>query len=146
MTQNKTFRAATSNDYDEIVALLKEENLPTEDLSKELPHFFVIESDGRIAGAIGLELHERQGLLRSMIVHKDYRNRAIASTLVNELLQYATGAGIENVYLITTTAEGYFAKKGFDTIDRKHVAPVILSSSEFSSLCPSTATVMVKKI
>ena len=139
-------RTATTNDFEQLITLLQTENLPTEDISRELSHFFVIAEAGNIIGAIGLELYGKNGLLRSLIVDRYYRNQSLASILLDALLVYAAKQGINSLYLITTTAEKYFARKTFTVISRALIPLSISSSREFSTLCPATATVMLKNI
>lgn len=139
-------RTASSDDFKTVTALLQSESLPVEDIRKDLAHFFVIEGDNKIIAAGGLEVYGNDGLVRSMIVDRDYRNHSLAAILLNKLQGYAAEQGITALYLITTTAEGYFAKKGFKVIAREEVSSSLASSREFSMLCPSTATVMMKEL
>lgn len=137
-------RIAGSGDFQKVTELLQSENLPVEDIPKDLAHFFVIDYGSKIVAAGGLEVYENTGLLRSIIVDKDFRNRSLAAILLNRLLLYATEQEITALYLITTTAEKYFEKTGFTTTSRDKVPSSVASSREFSTLCPSTATVMKK--
>ena len=146
MTSEAAVRKAIPKDFAAITKLLQGVNLPTSDVSTDLTHFFVIEEDGEIIASAGLELYDNLGLLRSVAVDKNHRNRSLAMVLVKKLLSYATGEKLKALYLITTTAEHYFAKRGFQTVNRDTIPAPITSSSEFSSTCPSTATVMVKEL
>ncbi|MBC7827459.1 MAG: GNAT family N-acetyltransferase [Chitinophagaceae bacterium] len=138
-------RSATANDYEAVVKLLQSENLPAEDIPTGLCHFFVIEHNGNIVSVAGIEVYGQEGLLRSMVVDKHYRNQSLATTLLNKILGHAIDQGIARIYLITTTAEKYFAAKGFSVVHRTEVPSSISSSQEFSKLCPSTAIVMTRK-
>ena len=51
---------------------------------------------------------------------------------------------ISALYLLTTTAAGFFPKFGFERIDRCDVPRSVQMSVEFTSACPSSATVMRK--
>jgi amino-acid N-acetyltransferase len=137
---------ATSGDYDNVTALLSSQHLPAEDIDKTLSHFFVAKEDGAIMAVIGLEVYGTAGLLRSMATYPAHRNKGIASMLVLELINYAKQKGIQEVFLLTETAETYFAKKGFIRIRRDEVPIAIKKSSEFSHLCPSSAILMKKEI
>jgi amino-acid N-acetyltransferase len=130
----------------EIIALLQSQQLPVEDLPSRLSDFFVAQEDGKLIGLIGMEQYGEYGLLRSMVVHPDFRNKQIAADLVQTLEQRATAAGIKALYLLTETAAGYFSKKEFSTIQREEVPAVVKASSEFSHVCPVSATVMVKQL
>jgi arsenate reductase (thioredoxin) len=85
-------------------------------------------------------------LLRSMITNPAYRNKGIAGKLVRQLFQYAQSLKLTEIYLLTETAEKYFANKGFTSVLRDNVPEAIKQSQEFSHTCPSTAIVMKKEI
>ena len=129
----------------EMIALLQSQQLPVEDLPSQLSDFFVAQEDGKLIGLIGMEQYGEYGLLRSMVVHPDFRNQQIAAALVKTLEQRATAAGIKALYLLTETAAIYFSKKGFSTVQRETVPDAIKVSSEFSHVCPVSATVMAKQ-
>ncbi len=137
---------ATAGDYDNVTALLSSEHLPVEDIDKTLSHFFVAKEDAAIMAVIGLEVYGTAGLLRSIATDPAHRNKGIASMLVLELINYAKQKGIQEVFLLTETAETFFAKKGFIGIRRDEVPIAIKKSSEFSHLCPSSAILMKKEI
>ena len=137
---------ADKSQYKEVCDLLSVEKLPTEDLHPELPNFLVAENNGKVIGSIGLEKYNDSALLRSMIVESTHRNEGIASRLVNELIQHAISNDVKSLYLITNTAETYFAKKGFIKIERDNVAPEVLQSKEFNGLCPASSTIMFKQL
>ena len=50
--------------------------------------------------------------------------------------------GIREFYLLTTTAQEYFRKRGFKVIDRDEVHPQLLGSEEFRGACPDSAVCM----
>jgi len=129
-----------------IIGLLQDENLPVGDLPVDLHHFFIAEQDEKVVGAIGLELYSSYGLLRSMVVRKDYRNNQIATVLVEKIESYATSLKITQLYLLTETAADYFKKKYYHTVERSNVPEAIKQSSEFSSVCPVSAAVMFKDL
>ena len=140
-----TLKPATFAEREPIISLLKSENLPTEDIGS-LENFFVAFSDDEAVGAIGLEVYGNGGLLRSLIVNSSYRKQNIAGELISALEARAIDLGINEVYLLTETAPGYFETRGFIKITRDEVPDNIKSSSEFSSVCPASAIVMKKNI
>ena len=131
---------------DEIICLLQSQNLPTGDLPASLTGFYTALEYDKIIGVIGMERYGQYGLLRSMVVHPEYRNKQVAKTLVDNLEQTAASAGIVSIYLLTETAAKYFEGKGYKTIDRKEVPAPVTTSTEFSHVCPVSATVMTKMI
>lgn len=130
----------------QIVSLLQANHLPVDDLPVMLNNFFVAMDQGTVIGGIGMETHGQYGLLRSMVVHPDYRNKNIATTLVAWLEMKAIESGIVELYLLTETASGYFQKKGFDVIERSNVPAPVTQSSEFSHVCPVSAIIMKKSL
>ncbi len=146
MTETISIQAATTSDYQAVCELLLKHKLPTEDINQGLAHFFIVKQHGLPVGVIGMELYSEYGLLRSMATDPAYRNNGIASSLVAELFNYGKRLGLKEMYLLTETAENYFAKKGFQKINREETPTAIKQSAEFSHLCPSTAVVMKKEI
>ena len=66
------------------VALLRAAELPTEDLTEShLQHFFMASSPVSVVGLVGLELHGRHALLRSLVVHPNVRAKRIGSELID---------------------------------------------------------------
>lgn len=128
-----------------VIALLQSGQLPVEDLPASFSNFFMAVDGDTIVGVIGLEQYEQYGLLRSMIVNKAYRNRNIASQLVQALEKHAAALEINVIYLLTETAPLYFERKGYQRIAREEVPEAIKASSEFSHVCPVSAIVMKKQ-
>ena len=135
-------RAASAADHPSVVALLEAAALPVAGVTPALSDFFVAEDRGRIVGAIGLETYVPGGLLRSAVVDPAARGTGIGVALVERVLGHARERGIRSVYLLTTTAERYFPRFGFDRITRDEVAERVRTSVEFREACPASAVVM----
>lgn len=130
----------------ELIQLLESQKLPFEDLPTGLNNFYAAVEDDQVVGLIGMELYGPYGLLRSMVVHPEFRNRQIAENLVRQIEEKAASAGIVSMFLLTETAENYFSRKGYEKISREEVPADVKSSSEFSHVCPVSATVMKKHL
>lgn len=137
---------ASASQRDAIIGLLQSQNLPSEDLAQLLQDFYVATEEEKVIGLIGMERYGAFGLLRSMVVHPDYRNRHIAAKLVQLLEEKAAASGIQALYLLTETAEPYFHRKGYTKISREEVPAEVRVSSEFSHVCPVSAAVMKKNL
>lgn len=137
---------ATEQNRSEITELLQSQKLPAEDLPWLLTGFYVAVDNHKVVGAIGMERYNHYGLLRSMVVHPDYRNRQIAATLVKMLEEQAVSSGVTAMYLLTETAAAYFSRKGYESISRDDVPDAVKQSSEFSHVCPVSALVMSKTL
>jgi amino-acid N-acetyltransferase len=111
-----------------------------------LPRFVMAEADGSVAGVAGLEVYDRDGLLRSVAVADDWRGRGLGGVLTATILAAAKADGLRSVYLLTDTAEGYFPRHGFRRIARSEVPDTVTASVEFRELCPASSAVMVTEL
>jgi amino-acid N-acetyltransferase len=141
-----TYSIAHKDDLPSIIELLSENTLPSIDVHHYIDNFIVSKSDGRIIGTIGIEKCGSEGLLRSLSVSSDFRNKNIGKRLYLKLLEHALENNIKRFHLLTTTAEAYFKRLDFEIKDRSEAPEVIKTTLEFSSLCPSSSTYMVKTI
>jgi len=66
--------------------------------------------------------------------------------LTDAAIRLARDLQVPAIYLLTTTADRYFPKFGFEPIQRADVPPMVQTSVEFTSACPSSATVMRKSL
>ena len=140
------FRQATDRDLDAVEGLLSASKLPLEGVKENFSSFVVAEDGGEIAGAIGLEKFGSVALLRSAVVSPAHRGSGVGSRLVERVLERAARDGIEELFLLTTTAEKYFPRFGFSNTTRSDVPPSVKASAEFQGACPDTAVVMKRRI
>jgi N-acetylglutamate synthase-like GNAT family acetyltransferase len=113
-------------------------------------HFgsFLVARDGRglLFGCIGLETYGKVGLLRSLAVESARRGEGVGNGLVEELFASARSRGIETLYLLTTTAERYFPRFGFEVIPRAEADVKLAASEELRGACPATAVLMRRRL
>jgi amino-acid N-acetyltransferase len=130
-----------------IQKLLADCELHTEDLSSnKLKDFIVCRQGARIVGVVGVEIAKPYALLRSLAVAEAYRNQGVAANLVDSMQRYALSRGVGTLYLLTMTADKFFARQGFAPIER-HTAPEEMQmTAEFKNLCPAAAVCMCKVI
>lgn len=139
-------RKATSADLTAVEGLLSASDLPLDGVKDNFSNFVVAEDDGEIAGAIGLEEFGAVALLRSAVVSPEHRGSGVGRRLVERLLEGAEVAGIEELYLLTTTADQYFPRFGFTRTTRSAVPDAVKASAEFQGACPDTAVVMTRRV
>ena len=139
-------RRATTKDLPAVEKLLVASKLPTEGVRDNFSNFVVADDDGAIAGAIGLEKYGSVALLRSAVVAPDRRGTGVGGKLVAQLIERAEEAGVDELYLLTTTAEEYFPKFGFIRTTRAAVPEAVKASAEFRGACPDTAVVMTRRV
>jgi amino-acid N-acetyltransferase len=129
------------------VALLQAQGLPISDITDEhLEHFFFIGSDGSPSGLVGLEIYGSDALLRSLVVGENARATCLGSALTDHAEQYAASKGVRSIYLLTTTAETFFQRLGYERIERSQAPASIERTREFASLCPASSAFMVKSL
>jgi amino-acid N-acetyltransferase len=140
-------RAGGPQDLAEVIALLNRSRLPTADLqSASHLQMWVLESEQAPAGVIALERFSTQGLVRSLTVAPEFRKRGCGKELVARLEQDARRDGVEQLVLLTETAERFFQSLGYAVIERAMVHGQIKASAEFRSLCPASAVCMHKAL
>lgn len=132
---------------DDIRDLLSRLDLPHSDLTpSHLEHFLVCHEDGDIVGVVGLELYDNVALLRSLAVRPTHRNRGIGARLTEKIEHYGRRNGVNELYLLTTTASDYFDRQRYETIDRDDLPSAIRETEEATQLCPASATCMRKDL
>lgn len=139
-------RTAQESDLPAVLGLLARAQLPTAGVGNAQSQFVIAESDGKLVGVVGLELYGESALLRSAAVEESWRGSGVGRVLVERALDVAQARGIEDVFLLTTTAENYFPRFGFTCVSRDSVTPGVKSSVEFQEACPASATVMKKAL
>ena len=137
---------AVSADEAVIRQLLREAALPDGDFAAHLGHFLVARQVGAVVGAVGYEKHGSDALLRSLVIAPGCRNAGLGGRLVAQISARARAAGLTRLYLLTTTAEKFFAARGFAPVDRKAVPAAVAATPEFRSLCPASAVCMVREV
>lgn len=131
----------------ELTALLAACQLPFEDLTAaHLPNFRVIREGDLVVAAGGLEIYGTAALLRSVAVAETHRGRNFGSQIVAHLEQFAGEKGVRELYLLTTTAAGFFARRGYREIARETVPAAIRQTGEFAHICPVSAVCMHKQL
>jgi amino-acid N-acetyltransferase len=136
---------ARRSDLVGIHCLLNQHSLPSADVTEDsLDQFFVYRDEIGVAGIVALERYEDVALLRSLVVADRCGGCGLGRRLVAAAEELAQELHVPHIYLLTTTAESYFESLGFRTISRENAPPLIKQCSQFKTLCPSTAVLMVK--
>jgi amino-acid N-acetyltransferase len=136
---------ASQNSFSAAIALLKKNNLPTEDLDpgKQL---FVVEEGDEVIATIAVEYDYNNALLRSLSVSEDKRRTGIGAELVRFVEDYVAEQGVQNIFLLTTTASHFFSRRGYKTVDRSDVPDFIKNTKEYSFICASSSILMKKSL
>lgn len=134
-------RQASLDDWSEVAMLLKRCGLPADDTQETIEAFQVALDKGRIVGCAAVEQGGRSVVVRSAAVDFAYRDRGIASRLIETLLLRARGTGAHEAYLLSTTAPLYFARWGFSLFPAEKAPAEVRASTVFrnaertSALC-----------
>jgi amino-acid N-acetyltransferase len=124
--------------------LLKDNELPYSDINTESVQLFSIEQDKQTIGIIGFEQYGKHGLLRSFVIEKQYRSKGLGARILSDFEKMASEQGITEFFILTTTADKFFARNGFEVFDRNAVPQLIANTTEFDSICPASAVCMRK--
>jgi len=100
------------------------------------------EHDGCLLGTAATERHGDLAFLRSVAVHAPARRHGLGKALVERALADARAAGAREAWLLTETAESFFAGLGWSRAERTDAPDAIARSVEFTTACPATAIAM----
>ena len=134
------------NRKSDIIYLLSHYNLITQDIDLNYQLFYGIKKKQKYVAIGGLEYHRPYGLIRSIAVDPEQQLRGYAKHICEALKKQALADNLVELYLLTETAEKFFAKQNYLLIDRADVPSSIKSTSQFSTLCPDDAKVMKLKL
>jgi amino-acid N-acetyltransferase len=137
---------ARPGDADAILQLVSQSGLPIDGLTEHLSTTLVARDGRDIVGTAALELYADGALLRSVTVAPQRRDRGLGHELTKAAIHLAQEHGVPALYLLTTTAGRFFPKFGFERVPRTDVPATVQASIEFTSACPSSATVMRRSL
>ncbi|WP_267161875.1 arsenic resistance N-acetyltransferase ArsN2 [Halovenus salina] len=140
MPDNINLRAAETADTRYAESLLAENDLPTADPS--VVQLYVCTVDGDRVGVGGIERYGTVALLRSVAIEESARGRGYGTALTEALFDRARDEGIDELFLLTTTAADFFRGLGFERVDRAAAPGSIRETTQFTEVCPDTATCM----
>lgn len=139
---DKTIRIAKHGELEKVLRLLQRLDLPIDGVEEHFDEFLVFEEQGRVMGAVGLEVYGAVGLLRSLAVEPLEQSSGLGSRLVEAVLKRARERKLDALYLLTTTADRYFPRFGFEPIARDEMDPRLGASKELQGACPQRAVCM----
>lgn len=146
VTEAVALRRAETSDFDGLVALLRECRLPLAGIREAFAGAVVASLGGEIVGCVAVERYGGDALLRSLAVSPRARGRGIGRDLTDRALDLARSQGARDVYLLTETADAFFARRGFAVQDRSRAPAALQASIEFRSACPESARLMHTRV
>jgi amino-acid N-acetyltransferase len=141
-----TLQPAGADGLAYVERLLEANDLPARDVRSKPDCFYVGYDGGRRVGVGGVEPCGTAGLLRSVAVEASVRERGYGTALCEALEARARADGIDDLYLLTTTAAAFFADRGYGPVARDGVPGPIQETTQFSDLCPASATCLRKSL
>lgn len=123
-----------------LLAWLKDADLPTADLWEGDVSYFALGDPTAAFG--GLVRDGDIVLLRSIVVDPARRGSGIGAQLVEALLAECRGA---DVWLLTNSAEAFFARHGFARVDRPLAPKAVAASRQFRELCAASSALMHRR-
>jgi len=129
------------------IRLLQDAGLPTEDLTaSHIEHFYFAGSAAQPTGLVGLEIFGDVALLRSLVVAPERRGLGDGAKLLEHAERQARSQGVDAIYLLTTTAESFFTKRGYARTGRDTAPADIRATREFGGICPASSAFMIKTL
>ena len=138
--------AATDRDLPQVRGLLAQHHLPLDGVDDHVRTMLVARDGSRVVGTAALELYPDGALLRSVAVDRTEQGRHLGHQLTEAALRLAEEHGAKAVFLLTTTAERFFPRFGFEQVAREEVPTSVRVSVEFTSACPQSAIAMRKRL
>ncbi len=138
---------AGASDLADVARLLEAAKLHSRDVTAGMMSHYLLARRGReLVGVIGLEPYGRVGLLRSLAVAGEERGRGLGIALTRALEGRSRDLGIADLYLLTVTAERFFAKLGYRALARAEAPAEIRGTTEYRELCSESSILMVKRL
>lgn len=141
-----TFSPLPHGLYDVLRLALDAARLPTDDLDLPGRSFFDLSDDQGPIGFIGLEGDGADRLLRSLVVLPSRKRQGHGGLLVAHAEAAARRDGVERLHPLTTTVADFFRARGYREADRTDAPDAIRAAAQFTSLCPGSATYLVKEM
>lgn len=131
--------------YERFVSALRDAGMPTDDLDGG-GRFFALPSDGDANAFGGLEGSGPDQPLRSVVVPRGDRGHGSGRRIVEALVRQARREGAERLWLLTSSADRFFADLGWTIADRASAPEAVRATSQFAGLCPASAVLMCQRL
>jgi HAD superfamily hydrolase (TIGR01457 family) len=137
-------RSAHRDDVRPIEALLTSSGLRADGVDGRVSTTILAETgqdDGSVIGTASLvrTADPTAGLLRSVAVADAVRGTGIGRLVTAAAMASGRVEGLERVYLLTETAEGFFERLGFHRIERAELPAAVSETAHAGQECPDAA-------
>jgi amino-acid N-acetyltransferase len=141
-----TFSPLPQGQHDVLRPALEAVRLPTDDLDDSGHAFFELSDELGPIGFVGVEGIGTDRLLRSLVVLPSRKRQGHGGLLMAHAEAYARQDGVQRLHLLTTDVADFFRVRGYRPADRADAPAAIVATAQFSSLCPSSATYLIKDL
>lgn len=135
-------RPAVGPDLPHIAAMLHAGGLISGAARERVGRTLVAEADRTVLATAAWEPTDEAALLRSVAVAEEHRRSGAGTIVVAAALRRIADAGFREVYLMTESAERFFASCGFTPIARDALPESVLRHPQVSRECTAAATAM----
>jgi amino-acid N-acetyltransferase len=135
-------KRAAADDWPAIRDLLTEAGLPLDGAAEAFATGVVASHGDRLVGCAAIESYDGAALLRSVAVVPDQRGTGVGTSLIHAIEDLARDGRVMSVILLTETAEHWFSRLGYASIDRSSVPADVAGSIEFVTACSANAVAM----
>jgi N-acetylglutamate synthase-like GNAT family acetyltransferase/gamma-glutamylcyclotransferase (GGCT)/AIG2-like uncharacterized protein YtfP len=136
-----SLRPARAADRAGILALLRACGLVAE-VPEDVAGFVVAGAPGAPRGCAAAEVHGADALLRSVATVAEARGGGHGARLAEAALALAAVRGARVAWLLTETAESFFARRGFQRVSRSQAPGWLLAHRQWQDQCPASAVLM----
>jgi amino-acid N-acetyltransferase len=137
---------SNESEFEAFREAVKSAGLQHQDLNYQNQVLISYYQNEQLVGTGGLEVMDRFALLRSVSVNAQSRGQNLGKQITADLLKNVEQSKLDAVFLLTETAKDFFEKQGFESVSRDSAPVEIKSTTQFSSMCPVSASFMVKKL
>ncbi|WP_221567312.1 GNAT family N-acetyltransferase [Alkalihalobacillus sp. TS-13] len=124
-----SFRPAETNDAPSIKKFVAQAGLSNEGIEECIQTFIILETDKKkMAGTVGLERFGESGLIRSLVLDKEYSSEELLLRLLTAIIRLADQQGIKTVYLLTKVTSIFYTL-GFMEVPYGKVPESLLESA-----------------
>lgn len=133
---------ARADDWPAIVKLLARGGLDADGLEDHLETTQLVRDQGALVACAGLEIYGRAALLRSVVVTPELQGTGLGGRITGQALALAQEHGVTQIYLLTETAEDFFACYGFKVLPQAKLPAAVQQSQELKMACAESAVFM----
>ncbi|WP_408008641.1 GNAT family N-acetyltransferase [Pseudalkalibacillus sp. A8] len=141
-----SFRPAETNDTPSIKKFVAQAGLSSEGIEECIQTFIILETDKKkMAGTVGLERFGESGLIRSLVLDKEYSSEELLLRLLTAIIRLADQQGVKTVYLLTKVTSIFYTL-GFMEIPYDKIPESLLKSAHLQQYDKDQIAIMKRSL